>query len=112
MHGPEQLDWPGIRFYVGQPVAVVVGRDHIWRVMPLIASGKLRTAPTQEGDRHDRDPFVDEPLGIKGVGGADSRRPAVMANAVLDALSSFGVRHIDTPLTSEIWHAMHAAHVD
>ena len=33
--------------------------------------------------------------------------------AVLDALSSFGVRHIDTPLTSEkIWRAMHAAHVD
>jgi len=39
--------------------------------------------------------------------------PAAVANAVLDALSGFGVRHIDTPLTAEkIWRAMHAAHVD
>jgi carbon-monoxide dehydrogenase large subunit len=54
------------------------------------------------------------PLGIKGVGELPTvAAPAAVANAVLDALSSFGVRHIDTPLTSEkIWHAMHAAHVD
>jgi len=33
--------------------------------------------------------------------------PAAVANAVLDALSSFGVRHIDTPLTPEkVWRAM------
>jgi carbon-monoxide dehydrogenase large subunit len=30
-----------------------------------------------------------------------------VANAVLDALSGFGVRHLDTPLTAEkIWRAM------
>ena len=54
------------------------------------------------------------PLGIKGVGELPTvAAPAAVANAVLDALSSFGVRHIDTPLTSEkIWHAMHAADVD
>ena len=54
------------------------------------------------------------PLGIKGVGELPTvAAPAAVANAVMDALSSFGVRHIDTPLTSEkIWHAMHAAHVD
>jgi aerobic carbon-monoxide dehydrogenase large subunit len=54
------------------------------------------------------------PLGIKGVGELPTvAAPAAVANAVLDALSSFGVRHIDTPLTSEkIWHAIHAAHVD
>ena len=54
------------------------------------------------------------PLGIKGVGELPTvAAPAAVANAVLDALSGFGVRHIDTPLTSEkIWHAMHAAHVD
>lgn len=54
------------------------------------------------------------PLGIKGVGELPTvAAPAAVANAVLDALSGFGVRHIDTPLTSEkIWRAMHAAHVD
>jgi carbon-monoxide dehydrogenase large subunit len=54
------------------------------------------------------------PLGIKGVGELPTvAAPAAIANAVLDALSGFGVRHIDTPLTSEkIWRAMHAPHVD
>jgi aerobic carbon-monoxide dehydrogenase large subunit len=51
------------------------------------------------------------PLGIKGVGELPTvAAPAAVANAVLDALSGFGVRHIDTPLTAEkIWRAMHAA---
>ncbi len=54
------------------------------------------------------------PLGIKGVGELPTvAAPAAVANAVLDALSGFGVRHIDTPLTPEkIWRAMHVAHVD
>jgi carbon-monoxide dehydrogenase large subunit len=54
------------------------------------------------------------PLGIKGVGELPTvAAPAAVANAVLDALSVFGVRHIDTPLTAEkIWRAMHAATVD
>ncbi len=54
------------------------------------------------------------PLGIKGVGELPTvAAPAAIANAVLDALSSFGVRHIDTPLTPEkVWRAMHPAHVD
>lgn len=53
------------------------------------------------------------PLGIKGVGELPTvAAPAAVANAVLDALSGFGVRHLDTPLTPEkIWRAMHAAHV-
>jgi aerobic carbon-monoxide dehydrogenase large subunit len=50
------------------------------------------------------------PLGIKGVGELPTvAAPAAVANAVLDALAGFGVRHIDTPLTPEkIWRAMHA----
>jgi carbon-monoxide dehydrogenase large subunit len=54
------------------------------------------------------------PLGIKGVRELPTvAAPAAVANVVLDALSGFGVRHIDTPLTAEkIWRAMHAAHVD
>jgi len=49
------------------------------------------------------------PLGIKGVGELPTvAAPAAVANAVLDALSGFGVRHIDTPLTPEkLWRAMH-----
>jgi carbon-monoxide dehydrogenase large subunit len=54
------------------------------------------------------------PLGIKGVGELPTvAAPAAVANAVLDALSKFGVHHIDTPLTPEkIWRAMQAAHGD
>jgi len=48
------------------------------------------------------------PLGAKGIGesGAVGSPPAVV-NAVVNALSSFGVEHIDMPVTSEkVWHAM------
>jgi carbon-monoxide dehydrogenase large subunit len=50
------------------------------------------------------------PLGIKGVGELPTvAAPAAVANAVLDALARFGVRHIDTPLTPEkIWRALQA----
>jgi aerobic carbon-monoxide dehydrogenase large subunit len=50
------------------------------------------------------------PLGIKGVGELPTvAAPAAVANAVLDALARFGVRHIDTPLTPEkVWRALHA----
>lgn len=49
------------------------------------------------------------PLGAKGAGeaGTVASTPAI-ANAVMDALKPFGVKHIDMPLTSEkIWRAMH-----
>jgi carbon-monoxide dehydrogenase large subunit len=54
------------------------------------------------------------PLGIKGVGELPTvAAPAAVANAVLDALASFGVRHLDTPLTPEkIWRAMQNTDVD
>ena len=48
------------------------------------------------------------PLGIKGAGetGTIASTPAV-ANAVLDALSPFGITHIDIPLTpAKLWTAM------
>jgi aerobic carbon-monoxide dehydrogenase large subunit len=48
------------------------------------------------------------PLGAKGVGSvATVPAPAAVANAVLDALSRNGVRHLDLPLTAEtIWRAI------
>ena len=51
------------------------------------------------------------PLGVKGVGeaGTIASTPAVV-NAVMDALSPFGIKHIDMPLTPErVWRAMQAA---
>ena len=53
-------------------------------------------------------PSPTNPLGSKGVGSVSTvPSPVAVANAVLDALSSAGVRHIDTPLTPEkIWRAL------
>jgi aerobic carbon-monoxide dehydrogenase large subunit len=49
------------------------------------------------------------PLGVKGVGEAGAiASTAAVANAVIDALSPFGIRHMDMPLTApKIWHAIH-----
>jgi carbon-monoxide dehydrogenase large subunit len=51
------------------------------------------------------------PLGAKGIGesGAIGSTPAVQS-AVIDALSPFGVDHLDMPLTSEkVWRAIQGA---
>lgn len=48
------------------------------------------------------------PLGVKGAGetGTIASTPAVV-NAVMDALSPFGIRHLDMPLTPErVWRAI------
>jgi carbon-monoxide dehydrogenase large subunit len=50
------------------------------------------------------------PLGVKGAGetGAIGSTPAVV-NAVMDALSPLGIRHLDMPLTPDrVWTAMQA----
>ena len=53
-------------------------------------------------------PSPTNPLGAKGIGSVSTvPPPAALANAVVDALSRFSVRHLDTPLTAEkIWRAM------
>ena len=54
-------------------------------------------------------PTKTNPLGVKGAGeaGCVGALPAV-ANALVDALSEFGVKHIEMPATPErIWRAMH-----
>jgi len=53
-------------------------------------------------------PSPTNPLGAKGIGSVSTvPAPAAVANAVLDALAGFGVRHLDTPLTAEkVWRAM------
>ena len=51
------------------------------------------------------------PLGVKGVGEAGAiASTAAAANAVIDALSDLGIRHLDMPYTSEkVWSAIQAA---
>jgi carbon-monoxide dehydrogenase large subunit len=56
-------------------------------------------------------PTTKNPLGAKGIGesGTIGSTPAVH-NAVVDALSLFGIRHVDMPLTPErVWGAIAAA---
>ena len=56
-------------------------------------------------------PSPNNPLGVKGVGetGTIASTPAVV-NAVMDALSPFGIKHLDMPLTPEkVWRAMQAS---
>jgi carbon-monoxide dehydrogenase large subunit len=56
-------------------------------------------------------PSPSNPLGIKGVGeaGTIGATPAI-ANAVIDALSPLGIRHLDLPLTPEkVWRAIRDA---
>jgi carbon-monoxide dehydrogenase large subunit len=51
------------------------------------------------------------PMGVKGVGeaGTIGSTPAVV-NAVVDALSPLGIRHVDMPLTPQrVWRAMREA---
>jgi carbon-monoxide dehydrogenase large subunit len=56
-------------------------------------------------------PTKSNPIGAKGCGeaGTSGGLPAV-ANAVIDALSDFGIRHLEMPMTSaRIWQAIEAA---
>ena len=55
--------------------------------------------------------FATNPLGVKGVGeaGTIGATPAVQ-NAVIDAVSYLGVRHIDMPLhPMRVWEAIEKA---
>jgi carbon-monoxide dehydrogenase large subunit len=57
---------------------------------------------------HTVTPSPSNPMGIKGVGeaGTIGATPAI-ANAVIDALAPFGVRHLDLPFTPEkVWRAI------
>jgi carbon-monoxide dehydrogenase large subunit len=51
------------------------------------------------------------PLGVKGAGEAGAiASPVAVVNAVMDALSPFGINHIDMPLTpGKVWQAVQGA---
>ncbi|HLV02609.1 MAG TPA: molybdopterin cofactor-binding domain-containing protein [Acidobacteriota bacterium] len=54
-------------------------------------------------------PCPHNPLGVKGTGEAGTiAASAAVANAVIDALKPFGIKHLDMPLTPErIWKSIH-----
>jgi carbon-monoxide dehydrogenase large subunit len=56
-------------------------------------------------------PSPHNPLGVKGVGETGTiAATAAVANAVMDALRSLGIRHLDMPLTPDrIWRAIQEA---
>lgn len=56
-------------------------------------------------------PSPANPLGVKGVGESGTiGATAALANAVMDALSPLGIRHLDMPLTPEkVWTAIRRA---
>ena len=51
------------------------------------------------------------PIGVKGVGEAGAiASTAAVANAVNDALSGLGIKHLDMPFTSQtVWRALQSA---
>ena len=60
---------------------------------------------------HTTTPTYINPMGAKGIGEAATigATPAA-ANAVIDALSHWGIHHLDTPFTPEkIWRAINDA---
>ncbi len=58
-------------------------------------------------------PSPHHPIGAKGVGESPNvGSPAAFVNAVIDALSPLGVRHIDMPITRDkVWRAIRGAQV-
>jgi carbon-monoxide dehydrogenase large subunit len=60
---------------------------------------------------HTVTPCPHNPLGVKGIGEAGTiAAPATISNAVCDALSHLGIRHLDMPLEPEkIWRAIQEA---
>ena len=59
---------------------------------------------------HTVTPSPVNPLGVKGIGEAGTIGSAsALVNAVVDALSPFGITHLDMPLRPErLWKAMHS----
>jgi carbon-monoxide dehydrogenase large subunit len=67
--------------------------------------------PAFEGSLTDDFPSGANRLGVKGSGQAGAiAAPATIMNAVMNALTPLGVRHLDMPATpSRIWHAIKTA---
>jgi carbon-monoxide dehydrogenase large subunit len=100
----------GVAQGIGQALFEEIQYDDANLLTGNLASYQIATAssiPRIDVD-HTETPTSENPLGAKGIGeaGTIGSTPAVV-NAVIDALSPFGVRHIDMPLTpARIWAAI------
>jgi carbon-monoxide dehydrogenase large subunit len=56
-------------------------------------------------------PCLTNPIGVKGIGESGTiGAPPVVINAIIDALSPFGIDRIDMPATaSKVWAAIQGA---
>jgi carbon-monoxide dehydrogenase large subunit len=100
---------------IAQGVAQALWEGAVYDSQGQLVSGSLMdyaiptagVLPSFETD-HTETPTPVNPMGLKGIGetGTIASTPAVV-NAVVDALSSFGVRHAEMPLTPErVWRLM------
>jgi carbon-monoxide dehydrogenase large subunit len=88
----------------GQPLAGSFMDYALPRASDMPALGTISMA-------HLPSPATTNPLGVKGCGeaGCAGAMPSVM-NALVDALSVYGIQHIDMPATPEkVWRAIQAA---
>ena len=101
---------------IAQGVAQALWEEAVYDADGNLVTGSLTNylvpsaaeLPSYELDRTET-PSPTNPLGVKGVGetGAIASTPAVV-NAVVDALSPYGVTDIDMPASPErVWKAIH-----
>lgn len=101
---------------IAQGIAQALYEQAVYNEDGALVTGSMAdyAIPTaNELPLYDTDETVTEspvnPLGIKGIGeaGTIASTPCVV-NAVIDALTPLGVRHVDMPLTPQtVWRAIH-----
>jgi carbon-monoxide dehydrogenase large subunit len=103
---------------IAQAVGQAMGEQVVFDSAGQLMTGSLGDyAVPRAGDMppmvldHTVTPTPFNPLGAKGVGEAGTNGcPPAIANAVVDALSPLGVRHLDLPYTSQnVWAAIQRA---
>ena len=101
--GVGQALWEGAVY--GDDGQLLIGLD-----ARLRAAAGVVASRTSSSTRRSR-PSPVNPLGVKGVGEAGAiASTAAVANAVIDALSPLGIRHLDMPYTPQtVWRAIQSS---
>ena len=103
---------------IAQGIAQALWEEVVYDEAGQLLSGSLMDYAVPKADAllmfeldHTVTPTPHNPLGAKGVGEAGCvGAPQAIVNAVMDALTPFGIRHLDMPLSPEkIWRAIREA---
>ncbi|MBI3965318.1 MAG: molybdopterin-dependent oxidoreductase [Chloroflexi bacterium] len=103
---------------IAQGVAQALWEEIVYDENGQLLSGSLMDYAAPRSDNlpsfeldHTVTPTPHNPLGAKGVGEAGCvGAPQAVVNAVMDALSPFGIEHLDMPLRPEkVWNAIQAS---